>query len=99
MPFSSVQGNLTSGGISSLGGVTSEALIAANPSRRYLLINNVSNSNDVYINFTGAAAAQAAGSIKIKAGDSLQWTYPGFVPVEAVNAFGAAGSAITYKEA
>lgn len=62
------QGNLTdeSGTISS--GGTQQTLAAVNTARRYLMVQNLDASEDLWINFGSNAVIATAGSIQIKAG-------------------------------
>lgn len=94
--LSVVQGNLTNkSGSITLGG-TSQTLAAANTSRRYLYVQNISNEI-LWVNF-GIAAVQDQPSIKMTAGSVL--AYEGtFVPVESVSIVGATtGSKFVAKE-
>ena len=78
----------------------SNTIIASNANRKYLLIQNLSDTA-MYVNF-GAAASAGAGSIKIAAtgttGDKHEWNGNG-VPVSDVRLLCTASSkAYTVKE-
>jgi ABC-type thiamine transport system ATPase subunit len=79
-------GTLTArNGTVTLGG-TAQTLAAANPSRRYLLVQNQS-VEALYICFTGAAV-QDKTSLKLAPGDA--WESPsGFCPTQACSIIGA----------
>lgn len=64
-------------------------LLAANASRRYLLVQNNHATADLYVNLAGAAATTAAG-VKIPAGGSLELA--GYVPTAAITAIGSVAS-------
>jgi hypothetical protein len=62
---------------------TSTTLMAANPSRKYLLIENLSTTAPIYINFTSAATAGNGSYYIAPLGSIVQET--GFVSTEAIN--------------
>lgn len=64
----------------------SAELVAANASRRYLLVQNKSSSGILYLNFSGAAAT-AANGLKILPGGSYE-TAGGFAPSGSITAIG-----------
>lgn len=76
-------GTITNGGVS-------QQVMAANPARSYLLFQNQSGS-DMWINFTGAAAATQP-SVLIAPGDAYVQE-AGFVFTDAVNVFCATTAA------
>lgn len=81
-------------GTITLGG-TSQQAAAANASRRYLLIQNVS-TGDLWVNF-GTAAVVGQPSILIKANGAYE---PVFIPTGTVNIIGATtAQAFAMKEA
>lgn len=83
-------GTITAGG-------TAQQLAASNSSRRYLLIQNQSTGN-LYIRFTGTAAADQT-SLRIAAGDYWE-SPPHYCPTSAVSIIGAtAGQAFHSVEA
>jgi hypothetical protein len=77
-------------------GVASAQLLAANPARRFLLIQNNDAAGDIYITVDGSAATAAHG-LKIAAGGALELA--AFVPVGAIHAIGSgAGLAVVVVE-
>lgn len=64
-------------------GATSEEIAAANPSRRYLFIQNLHATEDLWINF-GVAAVQSQPSIKLPGGGSFVME-AGFCSTQAVH--------------
>lgn len=68
---------------------TAANLLAANPSRRYLLVQNKDAAGIVYVNLSGAAATVANG-IAIEPGGSLE--IQGYAPTGAVSAIGSIAS-------
>jgi len=62
------QGNLTDRSGTITAGTVSQTLAAVNTSRKYLMVQNIDASEDLWINFTSDAAVATAGSIQIKAG-------------------------------
>ena len=90
------QGSLTNRSGTITSGGTSQELAAANTSRKYLFVQNVS-TGDLWVNF-GTAAVTTQPSIKLMPDASLTMT--GFVSTQAVNIIGATtGQAFTAKEA
>lgn len=89
--FTDRSGSLATGG-------TSQQVAAANTSRNYILIQNVS-AGDLWVNF-GVAAVQDQPSIKVLSGLSLEYgAASGFIPTDAVNVIGATtGQKFTSKE-
>jgi hypothetical protein len=88
-PLTNCSGTITSGG-------TSQQVAAANPTRRYLLFENVSNA-DLWVRF-GAAAVQNQPSYRLFSGGSLVME-SGFVSTQSVNVIGATtGQAFTCNE-
>lgn len=67
----------------------SAQLLAANGSRRYVLIQNNDASGDIYVTLDGSAATTAKG-VKIAAGGSME--LQGYVPNGAINAIGSIAS-------
>lgn len=65
---------------------TSAQLVAANASRRYLLIQNKDAAGVIYVNF-GAGAATTANGVKIAAGGSFS-ADSSFCPNTAIQAIG-----------
>lgn len=63
-------------------------ILAANPLRRYLLIQNKDATGDIYVTLNGVDATFANG-IKIAAGGSME--LQGYVPTGAVKAIGTIG--------
>lgn len=92
-----VQGTLTDHS-GTLGAVaTSQQVMAANSSRRYLYVQNPSSADTLWINFT-TAATQAQPSIQMLPGGSFVME-GSFVSTEAVNIIGpTAGDAFIAKE-
>ena len=77
---------------------TSQQIAPANPSRRYLLIQNVSTTEILWVNFT-AAATQAEPSIMLAANGGSLVMESSSVSTEAVNVIAAtAGHPWTAKE-
>lgn len=89
--FTDRSGSIATGG-------TSQQVAAANTSRNYILIQNVS-AGDLWVNF-GVAAVEDQPSIKVLSGLSLEYgAAGGFVPTDAVNVRGATtGQKYTAKE-
>lgn len=86
-------GTITTGG-------TAQTVFPANTGRQYLLIQNVSDE-DQWVNF-GIAAVASQPSIKIAAGNALEFSAAGtgVVPTALVSIIGATtGKAFTAKEA
>lgn len=67
----------------------SGTLIAANATRRYLLIQNNDSAGDIYVRLDGATATTTNG-FKVAAGGSLEIT--GFAPTGAIKAIGSIAS-------
>lgn len=77
---------------------TSTQIMAANSSRRYLLIENVSTTATIWINFTSAATAGNGSFALLPGGSIVQET--GFVSTEAVNVLSTTASVpFTAKQA
>lgn len=74
---------------------STQAVFAANASRRYLLIQNISDTA-IYVNF-GADADTDSHSVKLAAGDTLVFE-TGFVPTSAVNILGTATKKFVAKQ-
>lgn len=94
-----VQGTLTDRSGSTSGTPsTSTQVMAANEDRRYLLFQNISDT-DMWVNFTSAAAASTAGSYLVPAnGGSLEMG-EAFITTQALNVLcTAATKAYTCKE-
>lgn len=70
-------------------GAASAEIVAENPSRRYLMIQNQDAANAVFIRLDGAAATVANG-LKIPAGGSF--VAESYCPVGAVTVIAAAGT-------
>ena len=66
-------------------GTTSQQLMAANANRKYLLIENASSTESLFINFTSAASVSAAGSIELVKGGSSFIMEGEFVTTEQIN--------------
>lgn len=64
-------------------------MLAANPARRYLLIQNNDASGDIFVRLDGGTATTATG-VKIAAGGSFE--LQGFVPNGAIMAIGSIAS-------
>lgn len=91
------QGALTdySGTIAS--GGTAQTAVAANASRRYLLVQNVSLTEDLWLNF-GVAAVASQPSILLRPGSSFE-SSPAFVSTQLVSVIAATtGHAFVVKE-
>jgi hypothetical protein len=73
-------GSITTGGASQLA-------VAANNSRQYLLVQNISDA-DLWLNF-GAAAAADSTSVLLSPKGSYEMVEPGFVSTEAIYVIGA----------
>jgi hypothetical protein len=69
---------------------TSTQIMASNTSRRYLLIENVSTTATIWINFTSAASATSASYSLLPGGSIVQES--GFVSTEAVNVLSTTAS-------
>jgi hypothetical protein len=67
----------------------STTIVAANPLRRYLLIQNNDASGDIFVRLDGVAATLTTG-VKIPAGGSYE--LQGYVPTGAVTAIGSIAS-------
>lgn len=77
---------------------TSTTLVAVNAARRYLLIQNVSTTATVWINFTSAATAGLGSFMLLPGGVLAQET--GFVSTEAVTGLSTTASVpVTIKQA
>jgi hypothetical protein len=93
----SLQGALTDKSGTITTGGTAQQLAAANPTRRYLLVQNLDSSNPLWINFT-TTAVQTQPSIRIGVGGSFVME-AGFISTELVSVVGAVtGHAWTAKE-
>lgn len=68
---------------------SSTTIDAANPARRYLLIQNNDATGDIYVRLDGVAATLTTG-VKIPAGGSYEVT--GYVPTGAITAIGSIAS-------
>lgn len=79
-------------------GGTAQQVAAANPGRRYLLIQNVSDTA-MWVNFGAVAVATQPSFLIAASGGSLVFE-GSFVPTGLVSVFGATtGKAYTIKEA
>lgn len=78
-------GTLTDGSTTITAGGTSQQVFAANTSRAYLICQNLDPTEDLWLNFTSAAAILTAGSIDIKAGGGAYVMENNFVSTEAIN--------------
>lgn len=77
---------------------TSTSVAGVNLNRRYILIQNLDTSNDIFINFTSAASATAPGSIRISAKSSFVLESSA-ISTEAINIVsGSASINFTAKE-
>jgi len=93
---SPVQGTLTDGSGTITTANTSQQVFAANPNRRYLLLQNISSA-DLWFNFT-TAATTAQPSLQLPSGASFVME-GSFVSTEAVNIIGGtAGQAFVAKQ-
>lgn len=73
-------------------GGTSQQIMAANTSRRYLMVQNpIAASEPLFVNF-GAVASAAATSYELAAGQMIEFSSPGFIPTGTVNAVAATGA-------
>lgn len=91
-----LQAALTNRSSSITTGGTSQELAAANTTRRYLLIQNISSEN-LWVNF-GTTAVADQPSIRLSSGGDLVFEGT-FVPTQAVNIVGATtGSKYVAKE-
>lgn len=82
--------DLSSGGVA-------ETLFAANPDRKYLLIQN-NTGGDVWVDF-GTTAVLDSPSIKIADGGSMEYGgFGGFVPTQSVSWIASSAVTITAKE-
>ena len=98
-PVTPAKGTLTDrSGLTSATPSTSTTAIAANASRKYLLIQNVSTTATIWVNFTSAATADQP-SFQLTPGSSIVQE-SGFVSTEAVTVLSATASvSYTAKEA
>lgn len=86
-----VKGTLTdNSGSTSATPSTSTQIMAANSSRKYLLIENLSTTVNIYINFTSAATAGSGSYLLLPGGSIVQET--GFVSTEAVTVLSTTAS-------
>lgn len=69
-------------------GVGTGQLVAANPNRRYLLIQN-KDQNGVLSVVTGAGPATLANGLEAGPKGSLEWDGSGTVPTDAIQAIGS----------
>jgi hypothetical protein len=70
-------------------GGTAQSALAANPGRKYLLIQNPSTASEVlWVNLTGTAVVDTQGSVSIEAGGALVFEN-GFEPSNAVSVIAA----------
>jgi glutamate 5-kinase len=81
------QGSLTSRSGTITSGGTSQQLAAANTSRKYLLVQNVS-TGDLWISFGATAATTSQPSIKLQTNGSLVME-DNFVTTQAINIIGS----------
>lgn len=90
--FTDRSGTITLGG-------TAQTLAAANASRVYLFIQNVSNDGDMWINF-GTTAVQNQPSIRLVPTASFELGITDFVSTELISIIGpTTAAAFTAKEA
>jgi len=93
---SPVQGTLTDGSGTITTANTSQQVFAANPNRRYLLLQNISSAT-LWFNFT-TAATTAQPSLQLTSGASFVME-SSFVSTEVVNIIGGtAGQAFVAKQ-
>ena len=78
------QGNLTDRSGTVATGTTHQELAAANTSRKYLMIQNLDGTEDLWINFGADAEIATAGSIQVKAGVIFEMK-DAFVSTQAVS--------------
>jgi hypothetical protein len=85
-------GTITTGG-------TSQEVLNAEPARKLLIIQNLDDTEDLWINFGGDATIDGAGSIVL--GARQYWEPPpGFMPTQSVEVNAAStGHKFTVKEA
>lgn len=69
----------------------STQLVAANPTRNYLLVQNNDPTGYVVVSFGAAAVLAPANGVRIAAGGYWEWT--GSVPKNAANVIGSAANA------
>lgn len=68
-------------------GDTAQVLMAANPARRGILLQN-DGMSDLFLNELGAASATAGSSLRVPAGALLEWPQP-YIPTTAISIVGA----------
>lgn len=84
-------GSITSGG-------TAEALFAAKKDRKYLLVQNLHASADLWIDFDGTTAVEDQPSVKMEAGATYILEGP-YCPNGAISVIGGTtGQKFTAKE-
>lgn len=76
---------------------TAQQVMGENPTRKYLLFTNVSDT-DMWLNF-GVAAVKDSPSFLVKAGGGSLVMEGSFVSSELLSVIGAAGKKFTAKEA
>lgn len=72
----------------------SATLMSANSSRKYLIIQNLSNNQDMWINFT-TAATNASPSLRVAAGVSFSME-GSFISTEQINVIRGGGSNVSF---
>lgn len=53
--------------------------------RVYLVIENIDDTEDLWVNYTSAAAVNGPGSFRLRPGGSITYEQDGFIPSSAVN--------------
>lgn len=97
-PITTATGTLTDGSGTITTGGTAQLVFAANPNRRYLLIQNQS-SGVLWFNWT-ATAVEGQPSAQLAANGGSFVMESGFVSTEAISIIGATtGQAFTAKQA
>lgn len=96
--ISGARGTFTDGSNDITSADTSQQVFAANTSRKYLLVQNVSDT-DMWINF-GTAAVKDQPSVLLRASGGAFIAEANFVPTGTVNIIcGSSGKAFTAKQA
>lgn len=98
VPISVPSGALVDGSGSLAAAIVSQTVFAANATRKYLLVQNISAADNLYINF-GAAATIDTNSIKLLP-NGVAIFESSYIPTAAVNIIGSTlGSKFIAKEA
>lgn len=89
-------GGYSSSGLTDVSGATSgtpgtsTVVAAADPNRKYFIIQNVDASNTLYVNF-GAAATAASGSFKLTPASSMVFEC-NFITTQSINVVSSSAS-------